>query len=67
MLPTVCEPRAFLAQRQMRTALVLVAGVSSEDATQVRLAEHDDVVDAFVRIKPTSSSAKNPNDVSRAW
>ena len=39
--------RRILAQGQMRSEFVVIAGVSRKDPAQVGLAEDDDVIEAF--------------------
>ena len=39
--------RGILTQRQMRSELVVVAGVGRKDLAQMGLAEDDDVIEAF--------------------
>ena len=62
MAPTVCVRRqsgASLRKGQAGSDLVVVAGVGFEDATQIRFAEHQDVVQAFA-----PDRANEPLDVS---
>src|SRR6266850_634547 len=46
--------RRVLAERQVRSALVVVCGVAGYDPAEVTLAEHDDVVDALASIRSTA-------------
>ena len=39
--------RRILAQRQMRSQFVVIAGVGRKDPAQMDLAEDDDVIEAF--------------------
>ena len=39
--------RRFLIQGQMRSEFIVIAGVVSEDSTQMGVAEDDDVIEAF--------------------
>ena len=39
--------RRILVQEQMRSEFVVVAGVGRKDPTQMGLAEHDGVIEAF--------------------
>ena len=39
--------RRILAQSQMRADVVVIAGVSHQDPTQMALTEDDDVIEAF--------------------
>lgn len=39
--------RRILVQEQMRSEFVVVAGVGREDPAQMRLAQDDDVIEAF--------------------
>jgi hypothetical protein len=40
-------PRRILIQGQMRSEFVVIAGVGGKDSTQMRVAEDDDVIEAF--------------------
>ena len=48
----------ILCQSEMRSDLVVVAGIGLQDPAQVGFTQDHDVIQAFLRIEPISLSAR---------
>jgi hypothetical protein len=58
--------RRVLAQGQMRSKFVVIAGVGRKDSTQMGVAKDDDVIEAFPANR-TDQSLRMPILPGRAW